>query len=57
MLYVDYDTKQDFMPQFEQAAEKLNMLCEMFRELSAGEADSNESTPETAGEEELHGAG
>ena len=42
---------------FEQAAEKLNMLCEMFRELSAGEADSNESTPETAGEEELHGAG
>lgn len=52
MLYVDYDTKQDFMPQFEQAAEKLNMLCEMFRELSAGEAASDESAPETAGEEE-----
>ena len=33
-LYVDFDTKQDFMPQFEQAAEQLLKLCKAVREMN-----------------------
>ena len=33
-LYVDYDTKEDFMPQFEKAEEYLLNLCRKFRDMT-----------------------
>ena len=27
-LYLDYDTSAEFLPQFQQAAEKLSLLCQ-----------------------------
>ena len=38
-LYVDYDTEEEFMPQFEAAAEQLNELCELFRNFEAEERE------------------
>ncbi len=36
ILYVDYDTQQDFMPQFEQTVNKINKFCTALRELGGG---------------------
>ena len=33
LLYVDYDTAKDFMPQFEAAVEKLNILSKTLRKM------------------------
>ena len=37
MLYINYDTEKEFMPQFEKAVEQLNALCRKFWSLEAEE--------------------
>lgn len=51
-LYVDFDTKQDFMPQFEQAAEQLLKLCNAVREMKF-DVDSEGSVTEVEGSIQL----
>ena len=51
-LYVDFDTKQDFMPQFEQAAEQLLKLCKAVREMKF-DVDSEGSVTEVEGSIQL----
>ena len=51
-LYVDFDTKQDFMPQFEQAAEQLLKLCKVVREMNF-DVDSEGSVTEVEGSIQL----
>ena len=51
-LYVGFDTKQDFMPQFEQAAEQLLKLCKAVREMKF-DVDSEGSVTEVEGSIQL----
>ena len=51
-LYVDFDTKQYFMPQFEQAAEQLLKLCKAVREMKF-DVDSEGSVTEVEGSIQL----
>lgn len=44
-LYVDYDIKEDFMPQFEKAEEYLLNLCRKFRDMTM------DQRPDTGGVE------
>ena len=41
LLYVNYDTGKEFMPQFEAAAEQLNALCRKFWSLEAEETEDS----------------
>lgn len=41
LLYVNYDTGKEFMPQFESAAEQLNALCRKFWSLEAEETEDS----------------
>ena len=41
-LYVCYDTKEEFMPQFEKAAERLLDLCRALREIKLEEASDSD---------------
>lgn len=50
-LYVDFDTKRDFMPQFKDAAERLLGLCRALRELKLNEKNEEAETESGAGEQ------
>ena len=41
LLYVNYDTGKEFMPQFASAAEQLNALCRKFWSLEAEETEDS----------------
>lgn len=51
-LYVDFDTTQDFMPQFEKTAKRLLDLCKTVRELKMDESSGGDESTFGSGEQE-----
>ena len=52
-LYVDYDTKEDFMPQFEKAEEYLLNLCRKFRDMTMDQRTDTDGVETAAAANDL----